>query len=407
MTKKNVAIFLIFLMMAVSVTACSGSNSGNTATSSTSAEEESTSTNSTSSAENSGGGPGGGGPGGNVTIDASTLVADIPAAFMEEGTPDTSVCSSGDTDARILCLAQAFEATLTDEQKTALQYELTAENAALWSNLPVTMVERNGLMVGTLSEESVEAFKALAYVALGEDGYEQLKENILGDEYLVTSTGNTMWNGEYYYIAYLGEPSADSPWILQIGGHHYASNLTFNTDTEGATPMFVGIEPVSFESNGVTYSPLATRQEAMYGIITSLDETQLASAKLSQTFDDVLLGPGQDNAFLESSEGVLVSSLSEQQQGLVKTAITEWVKDINPELSEELLAAYLSDEALAETKIAWSGSTNPSEKGSYVRIDGPRVWIEFASQGGIGFDAIHYHTVWRDKAADYGGSFSG
>ncbi len=36
-----------------------------------------------------------------------------------------------------------------------------------------------------------------------------------------------------------------------------------------------------------------------------------------------------------------------------------------------------------------------------MRIDGPRVWIEFATQG-----SDHYHTIWRDRLTDYGAEFS-
>jgi hypothetical protein len=36
-----------------------------------------------------------------------------------------------------------------------------------------------------------------------------------------------------------------------------------------------------------------------------------------------------------------------------------------------------------------------------VRIDGPRVWIEFATQG-----SDHVHTIWRDRLTDYGAEFS-
>ena len=39
--------------------------------------------------------------------------------------------------------------------------------------------------------------------------------------------------------------------------------------------------------------------------------------------------------------------------------------------------------------------------GDYVRLDGPRVWIEFATQG-----SDHVHTIWRDRLTDYGAEFS-
>ena len=45
-----------------------------------------------------------------------------------------------------------------------------------------------------------------------------------------------------------------------------------------------------------------------------------------------------------------------------------------------------------------------SAKGSYVRIDGPRVWMEFVVQPAVANpEELHYHALWRDKQSDYGG----
>ncbi|MEU3461886.1 DUF3500 domain-containing protein [Streptomyces sp. NPDC006733] len=38
-----------------------------------------------------------------------------------------------------------------------------------------------------------------------------------------------------------------------------------------------------------------------------------------------------------------------------------------------------------------------------MRIDGPRVWIEFSMHDGIVLADPHPHTVWRDRLTDYGG----
>ncbi|XEC94005.1 DUF3500 domain-containing protein [Paenibacillus tarimensis] len=409
-----IATYLLVIMSLV-LGACGSNDAENGASSANSGNEASQSEGNAASdtGNDTVGGPPDGGEGRgamggmNQSIDTSSLVTDIAATINKESTADTSSCTTEGTTAQIACLAQAFEKTLTDDQISGLKYELTADNAAVWSNLPVTMAQRNGLMLGTLSAESVEAFKAMAAVALGDGGYETLKSLIMADEYLVTDTGNTMWDADFYYVAFLGEPSASEPWMLQIGGHHFAANLTYNTSTPGATPMFVAVEPLSFTMDGVTYTPLAARHDAVNNMIQSLNDTQLAAAKLSGTYDDVLAGPGQDNAF-PASEGLSVSELNDEQKALVKAAIEAWVKDTNEEVYGELLEAYFSDEALNQTKLAWSGSTDFSVHGSYVRIDGPRVWIEFAVQNGIGYtDQIHYHTVWRDKVADYGGSFTG
>ena len=57
-----------------------------------------------------------------------------------------------------------------------------------------------------------------------------------------------------------------------------------------------------------------------------------------------------------------------------------------------------------ETYVGYAGATELSAKGSYVRIDGPRVWMELVVQPAIAHpEELHYHALWRDKQSDYGG----
>jgi len=84
--------------------------------------------------------------------------------------------------------------------------------------------------------------------------------------------------------------------------------------------------------------------------------------------------------------------------------IRAYVNTQATEYADDLLAAYLSDTALAQTYVAYAGAGTVSSNGSYFRVDGPRVWIEFSVQRGIIINSdIHYHTIWRDKTGDYGG----
>lgn len=205
----------------------------------------------------------------------------------------------------------------------------------------------------------------------------------------------------------LGTISTITPWILQIGGNNYAANIVFNRSATavGITPSFVGVEPPSFTLNGVTHAPLDTRKNAIYAMIQSLNPMQLANARLTESFNDVLLGPGQDFTF-PVRRGVAVSTLDALQQALVKSAIGAWVKDAPDDLAVALIAEYTSATSFADTHIAWSGATTPTVNGSYVRIHGPNVWIEFVCLNGVVFPTqLRFHTIWRDKARDYGGFF--
>ena len=64
-----------------------------------------------------------------------------------------------------------------------------------------------------------------------------------------------------------------------------------------------------------------------------------------------------------------------------------------------LLEDYESQ--LDDTVIGWSMSID-RETPAYMRIDGPRVWIEWLNRANPGESGYHPHTVYRDKLIDYG-----
>ena len=73
-------------------------------------------------------------------------------------------------------------------------------------------------------------------------------------------------------------------------------------------------------------------------------------------------------------------------------------------IARELVKAYEAPEALAETFVGYAGATDLSANDSYVRIDGPRIWMELVVQPAVAIKTeLHFHALWRDKLADYGG----
>ena len=132
---------------------------------------------------------------------------------------------------------------------------------------------------------------------------------------------------------------------------------------------------------------------------------ELAKAKLSESFRDVLLGPNKDGDFPETKEGIKVSELSAKQKKLVLAAMRPWVADADDATAKKLMKTYTKE--LDQTYISYSGGTGLDTQGDYVRIDGPSVWIEFVCQNGVVYQGkVHYHTVYRDHDTDYGGEFS-
>lgn len=279
-----------------------------------------------------------------------------------------------------------------------------------------------------MSTAQAAAYDTLASIALSSSGYNDWQGLLAADDYLGTMQSG--YGASYAHVAIIGSPSsATSTWTLMFGNHHMAFNINFVNGIAYPFPHHVGVEPkASFTVNGSTWHVLADKAAAMvaifYGNTNSLSSSQLSTAYLSgQTYGDVLVGPSLEKTTgsysnvmpkfpaggsqgSTSYRGIPVSSLSSSQQALVKAAIQLWTDDYGTSTGTTLYNDYTSDSALASTYVAWAGSgsyPNVDTNNTYMRIDGPRVWIEIACQGGIVIQGqTHYHMIYRDKKYDYG-----
>ncbi|WP_346779723.1 DUF3500 domain-containing protein [Streptomyces sp. S3(2020)] len=380
--------------------------------------------------------------GGFVAANAATTTDKKAAAHFAVDKKDTGT-------AAVVSAANAFLNTLDSDQQASTVLEFSQANATAWSNLPCAGTCRPGIDFGSLSDEQLAAAESVLKVALGSGkgtGYDHVMQTILADDVLASAEstssaapapsatatdtasstatptdvptgappsggtgggGGFAYGSGYYYLAFLGTPSKTGTWQLHFGGHHLAVNITFkNGKVAGASPFFTGIEPTSWTADdGTTYEPMAKFRNGMLALTGSLTTEQLAAAKLSESFGDVLLGPGSDGEFPETKEGLKVSELTPKQQKLVLAAIHPWVADVDDATAKQLMKSYARE--LKDTYISYSGGTGLDTNGDYVRIDGPGVWVEFICQTGVVYrDKIHYHTVYRDHTRDYGSEFS-
>jgi hypothetical protein len=353
----------------------------------------------------------------------------------------------------VAALAQAFHQTLTTDQQAAVLLDHNLANAARWSNLPQGLLggaggsggvpgggagggpsgmpsgsppagagggpaggpggggsqARLGISIGDLGADALTAFTALLKAATGSGtgvGHDEIEQHLNADDYLGANGGGDDYGRKNFYVALLGSPQDTGTWELQFGGHHLAVANTY-TDGRlvGATPSFRGIEPnAAFDLNGRSNQPMKVKEAAFTALLAGLSADQLATAKLSDTFTDLVLTPGKDWAFPTTKEGVQASTLSSAQQKLVLAAIASYVDDVADSDAEAILATYRDE--IADTYVAYAGTTALTEQNDYVRIDGPSVWIEFSMQHGIVLAGNHPHSVWRDRNTDYGGTRS-
>jgi hypothetical protein len=275
---------------------------------------------------------------------------------------------------------------------------------------------------GDLNPRQIEVALTLISRATSVCGRKMFDDIRAADHYISGIIERFHWSSDNYFIAYLGEPSMSKPWMLKIGGHHIAYNFTYNSRLPGATPLFDGTEPIKFEAADGVHEPLAAQSRAMSALAQGL--VGYPRALLPGTFTDVVKGVevtlvpekppigGNDTAFPSAyptgtdGRGIKYSQLKPAQQKLVRDAMATYAALPGAPLTKPLMAAYLAPEALAETFVGYAQSPQLDANGSYVRIDGPRAWMELVVQPGVAYpEKQHFHALWRDKIADYGGEF--
>jgi hypothetical protein len=364
------------------------------------------------------------------------------SASLHGAAQRASTAAPADTTARIVADANAVLAALDDAGRAKLQYRFDdMAQKTRWSNLPSPMFQREGLRLGDITAAQKTAVMKLLQTALSADGYRKVTEIMQGDEVLRTTDGGRgprgggppgggppnggppnggppggappqgggrgrggpggglMFGQDQYWLAFLGTPSATSPWMLQFGGHHLAINLTLGGAQASMTPSLPAAQPAKYAFEGREIRPLGKENDKAFALINALDEGRRKQAILNYRVADLVLGPGQDGRTIQP-EGIRASALSAPQQTMLLDLVREWAGIMNGAYAEPRMAEIRGN--LAQTYFAWSG---PTENGSpaYFRIQGPTLVIEYAPQGG---SVDHIHTIYRDPTNDYGAKFA-
>lgn len=327
-------------------------------------------------------------------------------------TPSTGSAWSIDTDiANIVKTAEAFKATLTATQVSALQYTYTKAQAQKWSNFPESIYRgRIGLQTSTLSATQLTAFLALLKASsstVANEGYEEYTGILDADDYLGANGGGSGYGAGNYYIGFLGTPSTTGLWCLQVGGHHGTNITTYNGGKmTGGTPNFRSTEPYptwTSTNTGKTVQPLVQEVTALGNFLKSLSVTELTTAKRAVAQNDIIVGPQKDANFPTTKTGIKASNLTATQKDLLILAIKPWVDELDDKAATAILAKYKAE--IDDTYVSYFGGITMGERGDYILIDGPGVWIEWSMQGGVIIrNSVHPHAVWRDRKSDYGGN---
>jgi uncharacterized protein DUF3500 len=312
--------------------------------------------------------------------------------------------------ARIVAAANAFLATLDDTQRKKVVYSFDdTQQRQRWSNLPVTIVPREGMSLKEMTPQQKSAALKLLASTLSPAGYEKVQQIMEGDEINQQQSGRNrqsapMFGRDLFYVSLLGTPSEKTPWMLQFGGHHLALNITIAGERGTLTPTLTGAQPAIYKLGDKTVRPLKGESDKAIALLKSLDAKQRDKAILSYRVANLVLGPGEDGRTIQP-EGLEAGEMTAHQRTMLLDLIAEWTGIIEENAATARMAEMKSD--LNQTWFAWSGPVEV-EAGSnvtaYYRIQGPHLVIEYAPQGGD--PAMHIHTMYRDPTNDYGVKFA-
>ena len=336
-------------------------------------------------------------------LTALVIACTVPSQAQTGSLPSTT--SADATSKKIVAAANAFEATLSDAQKSKVNFAWndTAQRSK-WSNLPTGIFQRNGLKLGDMSATQQTATFALLEATLSPNGYKQVRQVIDGDEVLKSTDGGgrLIFGEAEYYISFVGTPSETTPWTLQFGGHHLAINATVFGKDLVMTPSLTGGQPTTYTLNGVTVQPIIGEVTKAFALMNSLDASQQKTAILGSSFIDLVLGPGQDGKTLQP-EGIPASSLNADQQALLLELIAARVGIENEEDSAVKMAEVKAN--ITKTYFAWAGPTTAGSA-AYFRVTGPTILIEYSPQSMGGSATNHTHSMLRDPTNDYGAAWT-
>ena len=304
--------------------------------------------------------------------------------------------AGGDQEiAHAVAKANAFLESLDAQQRGKLLLAFDSAKKPSWSNLPVTMVPRNGLRLGELTQRQRGLALDVLAAVLSKQGFQKVIDIMNADDHLVQGNANRMRFGtDNYYLAVFGTPSATKPWMVQFGGHHLGLNVTIVGKETTLAPTHTGAQPDSFTRNGKTVRPLGAENDLAFKLVNMLDAEQRTQAVLGARPINLQLGPGQDGKTIRPV-GLKCAGLKEDQRAVLVDLIGAWVHIQPDDAAASRLAALKGK--IDDTYFAWYGPTT-NGRAAYYRIQGPTLVIEYAPQG----STSHIHTIIRDPSNDYG-----
>lgn len=282
-----------------------------------------------------------------------------------------------------------------------LQHPFDGEPRGDWSYLPGP---RDGMSIGHMTAQQRSLTHDLLASVLSSRGHLKVSQIMQLEEVLrgldTRGAGRTIEN---YTVAVFGRPSLKEPWAWRFEGHHVSVNVTVLPEGMSVTPSFLGSNPAQIQSGPMAgVKVLRLEEDLARKLVQSMNKRQLSETVLKgNATGDILTGPAFKSADERTAwrdafqpDGISVASLSAKQQQLVGRLVEEVVTGYRAEVAD----AVLDELDIKTLHFAWIGSMEPG-KPHYYRLQGKDFVFEYDNSQN---NANHIHTVWRDRAGDFG-----
>jgi hypothetical protein len=298
--------------------------------------------------------------------------------------------------------AVAFRTALSADQKKQCSFPFDDPERLNWHFIPR---ERKGLPLRDLEGPALAAAHGLIRSGLSEAGYDQALNVMSLEEVLYLLEGGER---EYrrerrhpgkYFLSVFGEPGPTGSWGWRVEGHHLSLNFTLKDgQVISTTPEFFGANPGLIDAGPKRNIRVLGKEEDIARQILKLsDAEQSKLAWISKTAPDEVPGPGALQAEVGPAVGLPVSKMSAAQKELLQELLSEYLRNIATDLSEER-RQRINAAGLDNVYFAWWGEPDLNQRHHY-RVQGPTFVIEYNNTQN---DANHVHSMWRDLAGDFG-----
>ena len=288
-----------------------------------------------------------------------------------------------------IAAAEAFLETLERNEREESVHAFDHPDRVGWSFFPA---KRVGLRIGDLDDEERAALDAFLAVALGERGFQKVRDVLLVEPVTDRGGGVHTGPGEYVMLFY-GDISEDGLWAWRLEGHHVALNQMLQGDKViAATPSFLGSAPMR-SADGL--EPLRREIAIATNIARGLPEAQKKRAVKPAAPGEVVSGMRVDWK-APNREGISGDNLSSEDRKQLRALAYEHVATHAHDVVETFFEEF--DKTPSEDVFfVYFGSLEQDGPHGY-RLQGPKWVMEYVNVQG---NANHVHTVWRMSDGEF------